>query len=324
VDTDDENPEENASAEESGEGNTEAGKSLKEKWEEVRSLYDKGKTEEARLLAAQVATDERNFAATSVSDGLYVYDPEEMVYRKEGEQALEELLLQRLGPHHSRREVREIKAKIEALAHTKAFGAVRAVPLANGDLATGSLRIAEPNPGRPFLARSWAQWDADASAPACQAFLRRAVPSRRDRRILQDYAGYSLLRWARLHQRALIVTGPKGSGTGRFLHALSQILAWVANVPPSRLAQSGPAPERLRGPWANICSGVDVEALTRIPQCRFFRFTPSCFSSFSRKMPRPSPGSAVTGRLSRERQSWNLFRPPTSRQGMYLQGKLPA
>ena len=250
-------------------------KSLEEKWDEVRRLYNEGPGKAARHLAAQLVTEERRFAAPPEAGGLYLYDPDAMVYRGRGEEVLRRLLLGRLGPYHSRREVREIKEKVQTLTSKKSFGRLKATPLANADLAIldsdpDSLSVIEPDPGRRFLARSGARWDSGASAPAFRGLLRQAVPSETDRQVLQDYAGYCLLRWKRPYRRVLLAAGPPGSGTSRLLHALSQILGWVSSVPPSRLARRGGASKQLRGPWANICSGIDLEALARLPLLKGF------------------------------------------------------
>ena len=98
----------------------------------------------------------------------------------------------------------------------------------------------------------------------------QAVPSETDRQVLQDYAGYCLLRWRKPYRRVLLAAGPSGSGTSRLLHALPQILGWVSSVPPSRLARCGGASKQLRGPWANICSGIDLEALAQLPLLKGF------------------------------------------------------
>jgi len=262
------------------EGQADGEGSLEEKWKEVRRLYDDGPRREARHLAARLAIEERRFAAPPEASALYVYDPSAGVYSAgvymdQGEEVLRRLLLRRLGTYHSRREVREIEEKVRALTSEKSFGRLKATPLANADLTVldsdpGSLSVIEPDPGRRFLKRSRARWDPGASAPTFRELLRRAVPSEQDRQVLQDYAGYCLLRWTRPYRRVLLAAGPTGSGTGPFLHALSQILGWVSSVSPSRLARRGGTSKQLRGPWANVCSGIDPEALARLPLLRAF------------------------------------------------------
>jgi putative DNA primase/helicase len=121
-------------------------------------------------------------------------------------------------------------------------------------------------------------WRPKAEPRVFDDFLREAVPSERDRQVLQDFAGYSLLHWARPFRRALVLTGPKGSGIAPIMEILSWLCGQVSSgrsseqvsfrqvssVRPSRLARghSGTLPPEA---WANICYGADPEALAQFP-----------------------------------------------------------
>ena len=212
-------------------------------WTEVRGLYDEGDRGEARLHAARLARAERTFATLRRSGELYVLDPERITYRPSGEQALRELLADRLGPYFSRREAREIATRIRAETYVDGFGPAKAIPLQNGDLSlqgglsAGLFQLARSTADRRFRARSAARWAPGARCPTFDRFLRAAVPTDDDRQALQEYAGYCLMHWSRPYRNVLLLAGPEGSGRTLFLRALSEIVPWTASVAPGRDAR---------------------------------------------------------------------------------------
>ncbi len=261
-------------------------------WEKVRQLYNDGDRGEARLLAARRARSERTFATPRHSEQLHVLDPKTMTYGPGGKQALKELLVSRLGPHYSRREAREIVARIRAETYVEGLGSPEAIPLQNGDLTlqgvlslgdnlsardsqpsrngllSGLLHMAKPSAERRFLARSGARWDPKAQCPALEDFLCEAVPVEADRRVLQEYLGYCLMHWARPYPKVLLLAGPEGSGRALFLRAVSAVIPWVSSLPPKRLARKktqSVGDPAAPGPWVNAKMGVSAEALTELP-----------------------------------------------------------
>jgi putative DNA primase/helicase len=249
-------------------------------WEEVIGLYEEGNRKQARLRAARLATAERTFATPPFSEELYVLDPSIMTYGPGGEEALNSLLLRKLKAFHSRREVREITNKIRARLHERDFRKAKAIPLANGDLSVGDLSVGDPSvrpmellgagPDGHFLVRSNAAWDPGASCPAFKDFLRRTVPDRTDRQVLQNYTGYCLLHWDRPFRKALLLAGPEGSGRETFLRALSTAVPWTVSVAPGRLARGKAGASKLQGPWVNARTGISAEALADLRLLRSF------------------------------------------------------
>lgn len=185
---------------------------------------------------------------------------------------IEQLLADKLGAHHSTHEVRQVLAKVKALAPTGRLGEARVISLEETDLlvdvsSTGEVSFwsREPDPERLIGARAQVPWRTGANRAALEEHPQRAVSSgEEDRQVLQDYAGYSPLHWAWPLRRALAVVGPEGSGAAPIMEVLSWLCARVSSVRPSRLARgrSGTlSPEA----WANICHEADPEALARLP-----------------------------------------------------------
>jgi putative DNA primase/helicase len=243
-------------------------KSLEERWQSALEDYREGDRKQARDSAADLTREERTFVTVRLDEELYVLDPSTMTYHSGGPQALKELLAERLGPHFSRREAREITARIKADTYVGGFGQARAIPLRNGDLETRPLALLDFDSNRRFLVRTKAQRDPGARCPAFKSFLRDAVPF--GRQVLQDYAGYCLLHWARPYRRILLLVGPNGVGGEVYLRALREIIPWFASVSPSSLTQKASGTAQLKGPWVNACAEVDPEVLTGLPLLRSF------------------------------------------------------
>ena len=167
--------------------------------------------------------------------------------------------------------MRQVLAKVKALGPTGRLGEARVISLEETGLlvdvySTGEVSFwsREPDPERLIGARAQVPWRTGANRAALEEHLQRAVSSGEDRQVIQDYAGYGPLHWARPFRRAPAVVGPEGSGAAPTMEVLSWLCARVSSVRPSRLARgrSGTlSPEA----WANICHGADPEALARLP-----------------------------------------------------------
>lgn len=229
-------------------------------WDKVRALYSQGDKSEARLEAAKQAIDDHAFATHSQSERLHVYDSDSKVYEANGDQALAELLVRKLGTHHSRHEQDEIQAKIEALTYQDSFGGPF-IPVANGDLQISPLELKDATPKRAPLARSAAAWDDDADCPLFRNHLETVIPDKRERETLQEYVGYSLLHWRLPFHKALFLVGPTASGKSTTLDVVRALMGKVSNLSPQQLVNGRFGPSELEGAWANIRADISAALL---------------------------------------------------------------
>lgn len=236
-------------------------------WEEVRRLYTDREKGQARLEAAKQAIDDRAFTARRESGHLYVWSDQEHVYSGDGAQALSEHLVRQIGKHHSRHEVQEISAKIAALSSREEFGAP-CIPVTNGDLDIAddgsSVDLLDADPERGPLARSPAEWDPDAECPVFNTHLKKVCPDEKERKTLQEYAGYSLLHWRMPHHKALFFVGPTASGKSTTLDAIRSIMGAVSNLQPQQLVNGRFGAGELEGAWVNIRADVSSSLLKDI------------------------------------------------------------
>jgi hypothetical protein len=184
-------------------------------WEDICTLYEEGEKQKGRQESAIRILQNRSSLTPKGTGELWVWDPDAGVYREEGREVLEQLLADKLGAHHSTHEVRQVLAKVKALVPTGRLGETGVIPLESTDLlvdvySTGEVSSwsREPDPERLIGARAQVPWRTGVNRAALEEHLRQAVPSGEDRQVIQDYAGYSLLHWARPFRRALVLVGP--------------------------------------------------------------------------------------------------------------------
>jgi putative DNA primase/helicase len=229
-------------------------------WDRIKALYEQRNRGEARLEAARQAIDDRAFAAHRQTERLHVYDPEAHVYETGGEQALSELLVTKLGTHHSRHEQKEIATKISALTYRDSFGGPY-IAVANGDLSIDPLELKDPAPKRAPLARSPATWDPSAECPRFYNHIKKVVTDDRERRTLQEYVGYCLLHWRLPFHKALFLIGPTASGKSTTLDLIRKLMAKTSSLTPQQLVNGRFGPSELDGAWANIRADISAALL---------------------------------------------------------------
>jgi hypothetical protein len=152
-------------------------KSNGDRWDKAIGYYEDGPRKKARRSAARAAMEEQAFATPRHSEELHVLSPSAMTYGPRGQQALKELLVERLGPHYSRREAREIAVRIRAETYVDGLDTAEAIPLRNGDLSVQLRGLKEVSSERRFRVRSPARWTEEASCPTLKNVLREAVPT---------------------------------------------------------------------------------------------------------------------------------------------------
>ncbi|MCS3782683.1 DNA primase family protein [Salinibacter ruber] len=240
----------------------------KDYWPRVRSLYDANRGDEARLYAAAQAKDELQLATDQSSKRIFAYDEEKKILRPNGEQKIRELLVRKLGKHHSTYQVREIKAKVKALTFQDDFGG-EFIPVANGDLFVDpsdpkDSELKDCDPDRAPLSRSEAKLNGQAGCPYFRNHLRDVLPNEKERQTLQEYAGYCLYHWDIPFHKALFAFGPTASGKSTTLRALRKILGDVSSLSPQQMVNGRFGAAELEGSWANIRSDLSSELVENV------------------------------------------------------------
>jgi len=235
-------------------------------WSQIRATYtDDSKT--ARLEAAQQVVDDIGIATDRVTGDCYVWDEEEAILKDGGEQAIGELLLEKLREQHSIHEQKEITQKVQLLTARDSFGG-DFIPVANGDLFLDGTtpRLEEPDPDRGPLVRSPAAYDPDADTSGWETYLKNLMPSENERATLQEMAGYALMHWGLPFHKALFVTGPTASGKSTTLQAIQNLYPdeAVANSSPQQLVNGRFGAAALEGKWANFRSDLDDDLVRDI------------------------------------------------------------
>jgi len=203
-------------------------------WSSVRTLYaadDDADSKSAMNWAVRLANDDFDIATHDESEALFVYDPEDGIYHRQGDHRVQEYLNtdDRLGLQFYPARARNIIETLRYTSYTpeREFGA----PADRICVANGVLDVSDPSdpvlrshdPDHLFTDRHPVEYDPDAECPEFMDFLDQSVRDE-DRKKLQEYAGYLLHTWNQPYKKAMMLVGPTNSGKGTFLRIIEAVV----------------------------------------------------------------------------------------------------
>jgi putative DNA primase/helicase len=206
---------------------------------------------------------ENAFVTKSTRGLMYRFNAENGIYEPDGEDFVNTQVALKLGEHYSIARRLEIDAYIRS--HT-----IREVPesdkylhaVKNGVLDVRTSELKQFNPEHVIFNALPVTYNATAKAPLFQKFLIEVVPPENDRIVLQEFAGYCLLKDSRF-QKALLLTGRKQNGKSTFLNVTSAMLGKknISSIPLQNLGDRF-APAQLYNRLANVCADLPDSKLT--------------------------------------------------------------
>jgi P4 family phage/plasmid primase-like protien len=224
--------------------------------------------EENKFVPALVAKElmkETHFLTQTTKGLMYRYNPDKGIYEPDGEDYVNTETAKKIGKHYSINRRREIEAFIRA-------STIKEIPetskyllaVKNGVLDVRTRELKPFNPEFYIFNALSVKYDADAQYQSFLKYLEEVVPSETDRELLQEHAGYTLLKDNRF-QKALMLAGNKQNGKSTFLYVLTEMLgkANVSSVPLQILSDSRFRfyISQLHGKMANICADLPAQPL---------------------------------------------------------------
>jgi putative DNA primase/helicase len=221
---------------------------------------------EARHSAVQRLRNVAAFATDRATDVLYAYDPDTGIFESYGEAVVREKLANNLEHFYTAHEKNEVVSRLKGLTtHEQSeFGGPDGhINVANGVLDLESEELKDHSPEYLYTAGSPVEYDPNAESPKWREFLKDVTTSKRDRMLLQEFAGYTLMHWDYPHHKALFLVGPGASGKSTFLDTIRALLGdeAVASVTPHELGEERFAGVELHGAWANIRNDIPSETI---------------------------------------------------------------
>lgn len=241
-------------------------------WDAVRNEYNIARQQKQpkshpRYKASERLLSDHDFVNVRESDELYIYDPDDGIYRDRGQREVRETARKGLGRWFQRSEVSELCEHIRAVK-TRPYddlgGPEWHIPVRNGviKMDSGRRELVDHSPEFRFLHRAGTEFDPEAECPMWEEFLEDSVRSASERDKLQEYVGYALYHWGLPHHKGLFLVGPKASGKSTFLDMVRELIgpAGVSNVTPQQMTERFGGAE-LFGNWANIRSDIPSEMI---------------------------------------------------------------
>jgi P4 family phage/plasmid primase-like protien len=202
---------------------------------------------------------ESHFFTKSTRGDIYRYNPANGIYEPEAEDFINTEVSKKLGKHYTANRRREVEAfirsrTIKKLGETDKY--LHAVMNGVLDIGTGELK--EFNSDYYIFNALPVKYDPKAKCEKLLKFLGEVVPPEKDRVVLQEMAGYCLIKDTRF-QKALLVVGMKQNGKGTFLNVISRLLGEdnVSNVELQKLNDNMRfITSQLLDRLANICADL--------------------------------------------------------------------
>lgn len=224
--------------------------------------------DDGRFIPARLAEAARNVGHLKRGHDGQLYAYRDGVYRPDGETFVREFVRDQLDEKFRANHVREVTAWLEA--EPPSIGADQPeafVNVANGliEWRTGQLRPHSPDV--LTTVQHPVTYDADASCPAADRFIREVVPDDAYEFAL-ELIGYALYPGGNPYRKAVQFLGDGWNGKSKFLDLIRRLVGPKnsAAVTLQALAENRFAPAELYGKAVNIAGDIDARAIRQSDQ----------------------------------------------------------
>jgi putative DNA primase/helicase len=232
----------------------------------VARFYEKDKDGHLKFIPAFVGNEllKEQFYVTKKSNKMsFRYNPENGVYELFAESHILQEVRRKLGKHLTISRHREIELFIKASTMKDMQDPPEdLIVVANGVLNVKMGQLEPFNPDYFMFNAFPVKYDQNADCPKFKTFLAEVVPSPENVKVLQEFAGYCLLRDCRF-EKALMLVGSGANGKSTFLKVLIKVLGKenVSTMPLQVISGNRFALAELYGKVANIYPELPAVAL---------------------------------------------------------------
>jgi len=204
---------------------------------------------------AKELMSETTYVTRQTDEWLFRYIPEKGVYDKEGEAYLKGQIIAKIGKHLSINRQNETinYVKVSTFKNVEEDKSLQKyIVLKNGVLDLNSKKLLPFNPEMFILNAIDIEYKPEANCKRFKEFLNE-VTKENDQKVLQEFAGFCLLRNYR-YQKCLLLVGEGANGKSTFLETLRKLVGEenVCNEPLQTLITNRFALGQLYGKIANI------------------------------------------------------------------------
>jgi putative DNA primase/helicase len=230
---------------------------------DVERFFEKDKSGKTHFVPVYVAAEllkENHFLTQTTKGFMFRYNPGNGIYERNGEDFINVEVARKLGKHYDPWREKSVEAYIRARTIKKIPETdVYLLAVKNGILDVRTRELKPFSPEHIIFNSIPVTYDANAKCPLFDKFLPEVVPPEKDRSVLQEHAGYTLLKDNRF-EKALMLTGKKQNGKSTFLFVIEALLGeenycsvplQILSDPTFRFYLS-----QLYGKMANICADL--------------------------------------------------------------------
>lgn len=137
--------------------------------------------------------------------------------------------------------------------------------VSNGILDLESMEIKPHHPKYYAVTEMDVEYDPDVECPKFKKYLKEDIPSKKDRKLLQEFLGTALVN-EKMHKKGMIVVGPTDSGKSTLIRIISRVFGRmnVSAQDPHNLTDSRWATAKLRKVLLNTTDEVQSKKLKNL------------------------------------------------------------
>lgn len=221
---------------------------------------------------AEVFLENYNFATIAESrdenrDGeMYIYT--DGVYKKEKTKSFIRGKIREFNPQLQKRDQKHVIdyiSDVSAEPEERFGGPVGMVLVENGVLDLETLELENHNPNYLFTSKIPVKFNPGAECSTFMEYLKRMVPDKRDRKMLQELAGTALSS-EKPHKKGAMIVGPTDAGKSTLIKILWYVFGEdnVASQSPSRLADTRWGTAKLKDKLLNATDEVSAGKLEEL------------------------------------------------------------
>jgi putative DNA primase/helicase len=241
-----------------------------------QGLEDSNQLEISRYFAEWITREAHKVKTVKLdpsrnSKEIWHYNPSSKVWRRGGEDIVNEELYEQIPEEHSRNLTREVISKVHAIdpIHLEDTGTDKGkIPVDNGILDLDNQELTDIERGDYLSSKMPVEYNGGIGTPdKFMEFLEEVTRSQEDMKKLQEFVGYCFMTNNAKFGKALMILGPTDSGKSVFLDVVRELLG-AENIAQESLQnltnnrQWGLA--NLVGKIANIDHDLDPEAIEDI------------------------------------------------------------
>jgi len=235
---------------------------VKCKAHKYKNHADADKEEFNPVRFAKLLLNEHTFVTMRDNDTLYIYHPEDRIYKPDGEQLIRERMVELLDEDTREKQLNDIRFYIKSATFMERPEPAKDLIVAeNGILNVVTCELVRESTETFLTVKIPVTFDPSKDCPVIRKFIVEVVGKEYEKQV-QEFVGYCLYRDMFIHKTFMFV-GDGANGKSTLLNLITALLGSenVSHVTIQALCNNRFAPAQLHDKLANLCADIPDKAL---------------------------------------------------------------